>query len=159
MDFEPGDHILILTVTDVHGQTDTETITFTTPPRLVVTCSVVDNILTCDSTNGITAQFCSFDGQLSLECSSSLNISELELGPGPHSINVSITDVFEQSAEVLVDFTIDGGVSIMCRELVNGVDCQATGETGAVTFTCTYDDGPAENCTFCIYDAYFTCLW
>ena len=112
MDFEPGVHILILTVTDAHGQTDTETITFTTPPRLVVTCSVVDNILTCDSTNGIHAQFCSFDGQLSLECSSSFNISELELGPGPHSINVSITDVFEQSAEVLVDFTIEGRVSI-----------------------------------------------
>lgn len=152
VDFEPGDHTLALTVTDARGQTDTEIITFTTPPRLVVTCSVADRILTCDSKSEITAQFCSFDGQSALDCSSSFNISELELGPGPHSVTVSSSDVFGQSTANLVDFRIEGGVSIMCQELVNGVDCQATGETGTVTFTCIYDDGPAEDCKCPTYD-------
>ena len=146
MDFQPGGHTLIITVTDARGLSDSVSILFTTPPRLMITCSVTNNFLTCDSTNRITSQSCSFDGRPHFVCFSSFSISEIGLDPGPHSVTISVNDEFGQSTDVQVDFSVAGGVRIVCQELVNGVDCQSTGENGTVIFTCSYDGKPAEEC-------------
>ena len=92
-------------MTDTDGQTDTETITFTTPPRLVVACSVADEMLTCDSSNEIMTQICSFDGQSPVECSSPFDISTLGLTVGDHRVTVFITDVYTQTTQYALDFT------------------------------------------------------
>ena len=148
MDFKPGGHSLIVIVTDARGLSDSVSILFTTPPRLMVTCSVINNFLTCDSTNRITSQSCSFDGRPYFACFSSFSIAEIGLDPGPHSVNVSVSDEFGQYTDVQVDFNVAGGVRIVCQELVDGVDCQSAGDNRTVIFTCSYDGKPAEECEF-----------
>ena len=100
-------------MTDTDGQTDTETITFTTPPRLVVTCSVADEMLTCDSSNEIMTQICSFDGQSPVECSSPFDISTLGLTVGDHRVTVFITDVYTQTTQYAFIFTYVSGPIVL----------------------------------------------
>ena len=150
VDFVPGNHTLILTITGALGLTDSATIFFTTPPRLVVSCNVISNHLICHSTNKIVSQTCSFDGQTSFTCSSSFSIAEIGLDAGPHNVSVSISDEFGQSTDVEVDFIITEGLNLQCETQRNlfllEINCQSIGETGSVSITCSYDGAPPENC-------------
>lgn len=105
LDFEPGDHTLILTVTATDGQSDTVTVTFTTPPRLTVICDIVDSILSCDSTTQISSQTCSFNGMPQMSCVSPYDIRSLNLSPDDHSVTVFIADVFGQTTQFSFDFS------------------------------------------------------
>ena len=97
LDFAPGDHTLVLRVTALDGQTDDVTISFTTPPRLSVRCSVVNSVLNCDSTTEVSSQTCSFNSLAEISCPSPFNIRPLNLEQGDHSVSVSVTDVFGQT--------------------------------------------------------------
>ena len=105
LDFEPGDHTLFLVVTATDGQTDSVTVSFTTPLRLVVTCSIASNFLTCDSSTEVSTQTCSFDGMPQIECASPYDIRPLDLDRNEHSVTVFITDIYGQSDEFSFDFT------------------------------------------------------
>ena len=149
-DFAPGNHTLILTITDALGLSDSATIFFTTPPHLVITCNVISNLLVCCSTNKIISQSCSFDGQASFVCSSSFSIAEIGLDAGPHNVSVSVSDEFGQSTDVEVDFMISEGLNLQCETQRNlflvEINCQTIGETGSVSITCSYDGALPENC-------------
>ena len=105
LDFEPGDHTLFLAVTALDGQMDNVTITFTTPLRLSVTCSVVNRVLTCESTTEIASQRCRFNNIAQIDCPSPFNLRALNLEQSEHTVTVSATDIFGQSQEFSLDFT------------------------------------------------------
>ena len=92
-------------MTALDGKTDNITITFTTPLRLSVTCSVVNNILTCDSTTEIESQSCRFNDMSEINCMSPYDIRPLNLPEDEHTVLVFITDVFGQSKEFQLDFS------------------------------------------------------
>ena len=113
LDFEPGDHTLLLAVTASDGQANNITITFTTPLRLSVTCNVVGNFLTCDSTTEIESQSCSFNSMPQVDCTSPFDIRTLNLALSEHSVTVFITDVFGQSEDFSFEFTTIPSTSII----------------------------------------------
>lgn len=137
-------------MTGIDGQVASDTVNFTVPPRLSVVCTISDNILMCDGTNTITSQFCIFDTQSPIQCTSPFSFADLGLTVGPHSVTVFVVDIFEQQAREVVDFTVISNLRIVCQEsnsLTAGeVDCQSTDGIGAVTFTCSYDGEPPEDC-------------
>lgn len=92
-------------MTALDGKTDNITITFTTPLRLSVTCSVVNNLLTCDFTTEIASQSCSFNNMPQINCISPYDIRPLNLLEDDHSVLVFITDVFGQTKEFSLDFS------------------------------------------------------
>ena len=92
-------------MTALDGKTDNITITFTTPLCLSVTCSVVNNFLTCDSTTEIASQSCSFNNMPQINCISPYDIRPLNLLEDDHSVLVFITDVFGQTKEFSLDFS------------------------------------------------------
>ena len=53
-------------------------------------------------------------------------------------------------------------VSIQCTELkgtfIGGVNCSSAEEIGAVTFTCSYDAAPAEDCKFLLLSVCMLCM-
>ena len=92
-------------MTALDGQRDNETVLFTTPLRLSVTCSVVNNLLTCDSTTQVASQMCSFNGMPQINCASPFDIRPLNLDQSDHTVTVFITDVFGQTKEFSLDFS------------------------------------------------------
>ena len=141
-------------VTDVDGQVAADTVAFSTPPLPSIVCSVDDNILTCSSNNQIATLLCQFDGGSSMPCSSPLNILDLGLGIGPHSLVVMITDVFERTRTVQVEFSVESDLMLVCSEVedermyVNGIDCRSSGGIGEVSYSCSFDGESAENCKY-----------
>lgn len=105
LDFEPGDHTLFLAVTALDGQMDNFTIPFTTPLRLSVTCSVVNGLLTCESTTEIASQRCRFNNMDQINCPSPFDLRPLNLDQSEHTVIVSVTDIFGQTQEFSLDFT------------------------------------------------------
>ena len=94
------------------GQADDITITFTTPLRLSVTCNVVGNLLSCESTTEIESQTCSFNGMSQVDCTSPFDIRTLNLALSDHSVTVFITDVFGQTENFAFQFTTIPSTSI-----------------------------------------------
>ena len=112
LDFEPGDHTLLLRVTALDGKSDDITVQFTTPPRLSVRCSVVNSVLRCDTTTEVSSQRCSFNDQPQISCPSPFNIRPLNLDQGDHSVSVAVTDVFGQTDTFAFDFSTIPSASI-----------------------------------------------
>jgi hypothetical protein len=152
LNYLPGQHSVLVMVTDRDSQVAADTVAFTTPPLPSVMCSVDDNILTCNSNNQISTLLCQFDGGLSMPCSSPLNVLDLGLGIGPHSLVVMITDVFERTRTVEVEFSVESDLMLVCsevedeREYVTGIDCSSTGGIGGVSYSCSLDGESAEDC-------------
>ena len=113
LDFEPGDHTLFLVVTASDGQSNNITISFTTPLRLSITCNVVGNFLTCDSTTEIESHSCSFNSMPQVDCTSPFDIRTLSLALSEHSVTVFITDIFGQSEDFSFEFTTIPSTSII----------------------------------------------
>ena len=149
-------------VRDEDAQLAADTVMFTTPPLLRVTCSVNDNIFTCNSNNDIAVQTCRFNNGPAMPCQSPFNITGLGLPLGPHSLSVMIVDMFEQTLTVPVEFTVESDLMIVCVEtmestFMGAVNCWTTGGIGAVTYSCLYDGGPPEECKS--YMRYCTWIW
>ena len=104
-EFTAEEHTLTITATDSAGQPSSYVYTFSGIPSLTLTCSVEENILTCNSSNDVATQSCTFDGQQAVDCSFPLEIIATGLRLGDHNVTVSTTDVFTQPAEVFLSFT------------------------------------------------------
>ena len=112
LDFEPGDHSLLLVVTALDGQTDSISLSFTTPPRLSVTCSVVNSVLICQSTTDISSQRCRFDSMPEIDCPSPFDLRPLNLDQDEHSVSVSVVDEFGQTGTFNFEFSTIPSTSI-----------------------------------------------
>lgn len=139
-------------VVDGIGRVTADTVSFTTPPLPSVSCRVENNVLTCESVNEIFRQVCQFDGaQSPMPCSSPFDIVDTGLPLGPHSVRVLITDVFGRNRTVSIDFNIISNLMINCkvskkRSFEIQLDCPSSGGIGTVSYSCSYDGGPDEDC-------------
>ena len=151
-DYVPGGHSVLVRVIDQINRFAADSISFTTPPLPSITCDVNNNILTCNSNNPIATQVCEFDGDPPTPCTSPLNVLELGLPLGLHSVKITITDVFLRSLNVPVVFSVKSNLQLTCSEvedervLIGGVDCRSDGGIGEVSYSCSYDAGQTENC-------------
>lgn len=152
LDFDPGRHTVLVTVIDAGNRVAADTVTFTTPPLLNVNCSIDNNnILACNSNNPIATKICQFDGRSSMPCPSPFNIMDLGLPLGPHSLKVTITDVFERTLNVSLEFTVESDLMLICHEVIEspferGIGCRTTGGIGVVSYACFYDGDSATDC-------------
>ena len=68
----------------------------------MVACQIVQNILTCTSSNRVMLQFCNVDDGIAVDCSGAFDIGTLNLPSGEHNITVFITDIFNQNADFIL---------------------------------------------------------
>ena len=161
LDYLPGPHSVLVMVMDVDSRIAADTVTFDTPPLPSVSCSVDNNVLTCNSNNEIATLLCQIDGGSFMPCSTPLNVLDIGLEIGPHSLVVMITDVFQRTRTVQVEFSVESDLMLMCleveddREYVTGIDCSSTGGIGEVSYFCSYDGGSAENCEYSLFSRSF----
>ena len=151
LDFSPGPHSVLVTVRDMDIRIAADTVSFTTPPRPRVECGVTDNILTCDSSNPIATQLCRFDGGPPIMCMSPFNVLDLGLSLGSHTVDLNVTDVFDRTVPVPVTFSVVSDLMLECSEVeegisFRGIDCSTTGGIGTVSYSCSFDGSPAEDC-------------
>ena len=152
LDNVPGEHSVLVMVVDQISRVAADSIRFTTPELPRATCGVRRNVLTCDSNNPIDTQLCQFDSDAPMPCTSPLNVLALGLPLGPHSLLIVITDVFGRTLEVPVAFLVVSNLQLTCvaiegdREYIGRVDCRSSTGIGEVSYECSYDGGPPENC-------------
>ena len=143
---------MLVMVVDQINRVAADSISFTTPELPRVTCGVRNNILTCDSNNPISTKLCQFDDGSPEPCASPLNVLALGLPLGPHSLLITITDVFGRTLQVPVDFSVESNLQLTCsevednRDYTGGVDCRSVEGIGEVSFMCSYDGEPPQNC-------------
>ena len=153
LDYSPGDHSVLVMVVDKDTRVAGASISYTTPPLPRVTCGVIDNIFTCDSINPIESLICQFDDEPSMPCSSPLNLLlDLQLSLGPHTLDVTITDIYDRVLMIPLTFSVASDLDLMCfevddeRDYIHGIDCTIGGSLKPITQMCYYDDGPPEDC-------------
>ena len=153
LDYSPGEHSVLVMVVDIDSRVAADSIPFTTPPQPRVTCGVERNILTCDSNNPIAILVCRFDNGPPTPCSTTpLDLVELGLPLGPHSLDITITDIYDRSLTIPVGFSIVSDLELICSEVVDervyitGLDCSASQGIGDVSYACSYDGSPPEDC-------------
>ena len=77
----------------------------------MVNCQVMQDILTCSSSNRVVLQFCAIDGGPAVNCSGAFDISSLGLAPGNHTITVFITDIFQQELDINIAYFVAPGMA------------------------------------------------
>ena len=82
----------------------------------MVSCQVVQNILTCTISNRVMFQFCNVDDGVAFNCSGAFDISALGLPSGELNISVFVTDIFMQNADfnLTVFYLAPGMVVCVC---------------------------------------------
>lgn len=81
------------------------------------------------------------------------DLQNINIQVGRHTAIIFIRDEFSQQVQDDIVFTIVSDLQIQCQELddslvVGGVDCRTEGGIGAVSFSCSIDDGPSTECMF-----------
>ena len=156
---------MLVRVEDRIGRVAADSVLFVTPPLPRVTCSIDNNVLICDSNNPIATQLCQFDIASSIPCTSPLDLIELGLALGPHSLSITLTDIFDRTLVIPVEFTIRSNLELTCseaeneREYVGGIDCTSSGGLGDVNYTCSYDGRAPEDCELLNTLAKQCCRW
>ena len=121
--FTPFEHTLTIVATDSAGQPSSYLYTFSGVPYLDLTCSVQENVLSCNVSNNVTMQSCSFDGQPPVSCSLPLDFIALGFSLGDHNVTVFVTDSFTQTNESFIDFILDlGPIDISLLEKVSIIE-------------------------------------
>ena len=151
---EPGEHTLSIMVTSTDGQIASDVITFTRPPFLMANCSVTGTVLSCDANNEPDTYFCVFDASRVEVCSAVFELQSIDIQVGGHIVVIFIRDIYSQQVQRDLSFNIVSDLQIECQELdsvvtVGAVDCKSDGGIGDVSFNCSIDEGPTEDCKFC----------
>ena len=138
-------------MTSIDGQTDSDVVVFARPPLLDGSCSVTGTVLTCTTNNVPDSLFCLIDMSEGFSCSTEFELQTINIQVGSHVLRVFIRDQFFQQVDVDINFDIVSDLQIECQEvdrelIVTRVTCESEGGIGSVSFTCSIDTEPAENC-------------
>ena len=137
--YEPGDHtLLVRAVGKTTNLTASDSTSFTTPPRLEFTCqtATTDSTFKCETlTNQIERISCSLGDNE--ECKIPLDLRTLSVGQ--HTVTVSATDMFFQTAEKSFDIFVPASISCVVSRNQDTLTFSFECTTNAESITCLYD--------------------
>ena len=86
-----------------------------------------------------------------MSCTSPFNVVDFGLSLGTHTLTVTITDAFGRVVQSPVRFMVVSDLVLVCSAVdetvfLRRVECSTTGGVRDVTYECTFNGNPIQNC-------------